>query len=747
MDGSVLKAFQYYEYKVVPKDTLGNLAEANAGTDQTYCNIAPKIKRFSFRTDSLSVYWDYPTVPDSNVVQQDSIRFDVKLFQDNLPDDFLTAEAYRVDYSIGGKSFKFKVDPGPTYFAVARAVELTSTNLDSSAWSYPRSSDTGNSIIPTVDTLLTQDQPFDTTGIYVSWELYWDDPFWQTNPRDIVGQVKVYRWKEGDSQNKMERIFEPNSIEFNQSQFLDKESLDPDVKYVFQVIPYEIKVNDPPRLLPAGNNNAMVENDTSVVTNYSDRVFIPRLNHLYAVNPNTGKKYFTLTDPGDSLRIEWFWLYKQNGTEVNTKPGDFRGAERVRLFVSNNEEFANQPDFKKFAQEFELVKNNLASEDEFYFTNLFGLLDPSTYNLYEGKSLFLKVMAFDRWGNDPSYPSSANVDGVTEMILDNTAPGDPGISFSVKSSTDTSANATLVDISFDWHTVGDNISGLRDYSIIVNKKDDPDSVVFNIPNIASTDTSYLHTNFEIKDEFFDFPLNFNIYPRDFAGNINDETVPVEFNFFKPPEITDGQNDKTTNNITLKWTKVPGADKYLFVFAVKKEYFNDKDLRNNPGNREEILAKPTDPDTLTKKLSKYFNPDSSWYFRVTAIKRDVFESGWSEFFMVDQTTQSGNPSPITLVDDETKTPKTFRLYQSYPNPFNPATTIEYDIPKLSHVVISIVNLRGEKVRTVISKEHEPGHFKAIWNGKNDYGDSVASGIYFYIISTPTFKQVEKCILLK
>ncbi|HDL18584.1 MAG TPA: hypothetical protein ENH29_05980 [Bacteroidetes bacterium] len=208
-----------------------------------------------------------------------------------------------------------------------------------------------------------------------------------------------------------------------------------------------------------------------------------------------------------------------------------------------------------------------------------------------------------------------------------------------------------------------------------------------------------------------------------------------------------KRDTVTNNLALKWTKVPSADKYLFVFANQKSYFLDEQLRDNPGNREEVVAVATDPDTIIKTLNKYYNPDSTWYFRVTAIKSDVFESGWSDFFALVSEDQSGGSSTVTGVAEDNELPVVYKLYANYPNPFNPETTIEYDVPDQGLVGISIYNLKGEKIQTLINREHQPGHFRVKWNGRSQSGEQVASGMYLYILTASEFRQVGKCLLLK
>jgi len=96
----------------------------------------------------------------------------------------------------------------------------------------------------------------------------------------------------------------------------------------------------------------------------------------------------------------------------------------------------------------------------------------------------------------------------------------------------------------------------------------------------------------------------------------------------------------------------------------------------------------------------------------------------------------NPPTIEL-------PRSWTLSQNYPNPFNPSTTIAIDIPGVSgvkqHVVVTVYDIRGRRVKTLIDSELEPGTHKIHWNGRNDRGESVSSGIYLY-----TLKAGEKYI---
>jgi len=93
------------------------------------------------------------------------------------------------------------------------------------------------------------------------------------------------------------------------------------------------------------------------------------------------------------------------------------------------------------------------------------------------------------------------------------------------------------------------------------------------------------------------------------------------------------------------------------------------------------------------------------------------------------------------------PATFALHQNYPNPFNPVTTIKYDLPENSQVQITIYNMLGRKVKTLVHGFEVAG-FKAVqWQGRNDFGQLVGAGVYICQIRTRDFVQTRKMILLK
>ncbi len=100
----------------------------------------------------------------------------------------------------------------------------------------------------------------------------------------------------------------------------------------------------------------------------------------------------------------------------------------------------------------------------------------------------------------------------------------------------------------------------------------------------------------------------------------------------------------------------------------------------------------------------------------------------------------------VADDPSGLPEQFALYPNYPNPFNPVTTIRYDIAEPTHVVIEIYNILGKKVRTLIDHGRSPGACEIKWNRCDDSGTPVAAGIYFYRMRTAEFTKCGKMMLL-
>ena len=93
------------------------------------------------------------------------------------------------------------------------------------------------------------------------------------------------------------------------------------------------------------------------------------------------------------------------------------------------------------------------------------------------------------------------------------------------------------------------------------------------------------------------------------------------------------------------------------------------------------------------------------------------------------------------------PTEYGLDQNYPNPFNPSTKIEFSIPEPAKVKIIVYNMLGQEIKTLLDEPKDLGFHFIEWNGKNDVGNQVAAGVYFYRIKANKYTKVKKMLLLK
>jgi hypothetical protein len=201
--------------------------------------------------------------------------------------------------------------------------------------------------------------------------------------------------------------------------------------------------------------------------------------------------------------------------------------------------------------------------------------------------------------------------------------------------------------------------------------------------------------------------------------------------------------------------------------------------------ENIILIPTIRDTINNVMrtdSLYLTPNRRWViFRppptgnplldTTAILRAyaVSAEGASNFRVAaafryndseKQRVREGNlnlywvDTIYTGVESLPRIPELYSLDQNYPNPFNPTTTIRYALPAQSAVSLKVYNILGQEIKSLVSESQVPGSYAVQWNGTNNHGLQVSTGIYFYRLevngigaSKDRFTQVKKMLLIK
>jgi hypothetical protein len=103
--------------------------------------------------------------------------------------------------------------------------------------------------------------------------------------------------------------------------------------------------------------------------------------------------------------------------------------------------------------------------------------------------------------------------------------------------------------------------------------------------------------------------------------------------------------------------------------------------------------------------------------------------------------------VTGIEDNPIVPTGYALEQSYPNPFNPTTNIVFSIPQTEKVTLTIFNLLGQKIATLVDGSVLAGTHVVSWNGRDGLGRQLPSGVYFYRLSTSRFSEARRMVLLK
>ena len=122
--------------------------------------------------------------------------------------------------------------------------------------------------------------------------------------------------------------------------------------------------------------------------------------------------------------------------------------------------------------------------------------------------------------------------------------------------------------------------------------------------------------------------------------------------------------------------------------------------------------------------------------------------WTNAELKTQDQETDPYTSLTAIGEPAKVVREFKLNQNYPNPFNPTTTISFSLPEASRVTLAVYNVLGQKVRTLINNQLATAGLHAKqWDGRDDAGRQVASGIYFYKLEAGNFSSIKKMVLMK
>lgn len=185
-------------------------------------------------------------------------------------------------------------------------------------------------------------------------------------------------------------------------------------------------------------------------------------------------------------------------------------------------------------------------------------------------------------------------------------------------------------------------------------------------------------------------------------------------------------ERAGDEVVLEWNANPETD--IAEYAVYGEL--TADFVPGPANLITMVA-GTDSSVALEL------PADSLYYRISAVDTSGYAGGFSDAVLYSPTTTS-LPGPQSYV---------FALRQNVPNPFNPSTLIAYELPARTAVELTIYDVDGRLVRRLVDEAQGPGTFTVTWEGRNDHGGTVASGVYFYRLSTSSGVKTKKMVFLK
>jgi peptidoglycan/xylan/chitin deacetylase (PgdA/CDA1 family) len=246
------------------------------------------------------------------------------------------------------------------------------------------------------------------------------------------------------------------------------------------------------------------------------------------------------------------------------------------------------------------------------------------------------------------------------------------------------------------------------------------------------------SGYQIKPAFLDsilsytYSLGMSFYTVDDIRTLRDSTLPIGLTLFT---ATAGEDQ-----VELRWKTASEIENLGFELWRSAEDDQGYQLLDSYKNNDDL-----------KGAGSTANENNYLYIDTFVLSGTTY---WYKLIDVDWSGKRTEHSPISEFvpyPDSDKRPLEFVLQQNYPNPFNPSTTIRFNIPNhntgLTNVNLTIYDLLGKKVKTLIKTSFTTGRYEVKWDARNDAGLEVPSGIYIYRFRTDNFSHSKNMMLLK
>ncbi|OQY40118.1 MAG: hypothetical protein B6226_00605 [Candidatus Cloacimonetes bacterium 4572_65] len=239
---------------------------------------------------------------------------------------------------------------------------------------------------------------------------------------------------------------------------------------------------------------------------------------------------------------------------------------------------------------------------------------------------------------------------------------------------------------------------------------------WEIPNVATTEGV-------IKVTATDAFGNSSSDVSDSNFTIEDITLPVEFSGFTASQTS-------SDFVSLSW--FTHSESSLIGYNIYRS--DNSNLSNGLRINSTIISATNSTIGGTYSLAdREVELNNSYYY-------------WVEVVEISGDVNYHGPTEISLVGEAVEeAPALTTLYSAYPNPFNPTTTIKFSVKESDNASLVIANIKGQIIKSYPT--FNTGEHTIIWNGKDNKGNSVSSGFYFYKLKSETTRQIRKMLLLK
>jgi Leucine-rich repeat (LRR) protein len=215
-------------------------------------------------------------------------------------------------------------------------------------------------------------------------------------------------------------------------------------------------------------------------------------------------------------------------------------------------------------------------------------------------------------------------------------------------------------------------------------------------------------------------------------------VPLAFTWVTPSEYD-----------AVNITKENLNTEYIVKWTTSKDIYNDSLRYHIVGTGGNLIVSTSD----TSNSPTYQELLEEWPAQFQMLSRMTYVYDVWATDGKDSTKITGEPRKLYinryeyLSTEGEGVPVEFALHENYPNPFNPTTTLRFDLPEISDITLTIYNMLGQKVRTFNYQNTSAGYHSITWNATNDFGEQVGAGVYLYQLQTKDFVKTRKMVLLK